>query len=125
MKIERQSERQFNQLKSSRTGEEFSLSSILSESVEADGFFITQEIIKPHSRASSPHFHTDTDELVFVTRGNLVAYEGEEKTELSEGDICCFKAGSGRLHYIANESESEAQALVIKKKTEKSDVAYS
>jgi len=77
------------QLKS-KSGDNYSLSSVLSERLQSDDFFIHHEIIEPTYCSSAPHRHTGTDKIVIVLKGNVVAYEGCKKKRLSEGGYSLF-----------------------------------
>ncbi|WII72138.1 cupin domain-containing protein [Bdellovibrio sp. 22V] len=124
MKIEKQNDRQHKLLKSQRTGEEFSLSSVISESLQSNDLFLSHEIIRPGARSSGAHFHKETDEIIYILKGSLLAVEGEDKIQVSEGDCLLFERNSGRPHYLINESEQEAQALLVRKKIDVIDVVY-
>jgi uncharacterized cupin superfamily protein len=84
------------QLKSQKTGEEYSLSSVVSDALQAQDIFLSHEIIRPNSRLSAPHFHITTDEIINVLEGTITAVE----------------------------SDHDCQVLVIRKKTEKLDVEF-
>ena len=124
MKIQRKSDRQHRQLQSQKTGEEFSLSSVISDALHVDDNFLSHEIIRPKSRSSSPHYHTDTDEIIYVLTGELIAVEGHSETVIGEGDSISFERQSGLLHFIKNDSAAEAHLLVIRKKLESSDAIF-
>lgn len=124
MKIQKNSARQYRQLKSQKTGEEYSLSSVISEVLQPKDIFCSQEIVRPNSRSSAPHFHTEVDEIVYVLKGTLKAIEGDVEVELNEGDSIIFQSNSRQHHYLKNELNCEAQILVIRKNIENSDVNF-
>lgn len=115
MKLLRRLEHQHRELVSSKTGEAFSHSQILTEALESKDFFITHEIIPAGRRASGAHLHTETDEIVFVLSGHPTAVEENEKISLSPGDSICFQADSAKHHFVQNETNEDAHVLVIKK----------
>ncbi len=124
MKFQRSAEREYNQLKSHKTGEKYSLSHVMSSALQAKDIFLSHEIIRPNSSSSAPHFHTETDEIIYVVKGTLKAIEGDAEIELNEGDSILFESNSGQRHFLKNDSNYESQVLVIRKKIEKPDVEY-
>lgn len=115
MKLLRRSEHQHRELVSTKTGEAFSSSQILTEVLGSKDFFITHEMIPAGRRASGAHAHKETDEIVYVLSGHPTAVEGEKKIALSPGDSVCFQAGAAEYHFVENATTAEAQVLVIKK----------
>lgn len=124
MKILKGSEIIHQQLKSSQTGEEYSLSAVLSEKLGTKDLFITHEVIKPQFRSSGAHYHLVVDEIIYVIKGRVTAVEEGDRVELIQGDSLCFAANSKKKHFLVNESDEEAQVLVIRKKLEKEDVIF-
>ncbi len=119
------SDRQYRQLSSPKTGEKYSLSHVISEGLCARDIFISQEIIAPGSRSSAPHFHTETEEIICVLKGRLVAVEGPDEVELSDGDFICFEANSGKLHYLKNTFADDSHVLVVRRNIKNDDTVYS
>lgn len=115
---------QHQQLKSSNTNELYSLSAVLSTALETKDFFIHHDIVKPNSRTSAPHLHEETDEIVYVIKGQLVATEGPSEVVLMTGDSVCFSAGSNLLHCLENRSNADAEVLVINKKLTQPDLKF-
>lgn len=124
MKLLKASERQHRQLKSSRTGEEYSLSSVLSDAFSTESIFLSQEIIRPGARSSGAHFHTETEEIVYVLEGKLSAVEGDSRVEMVAGDAILFERGSEKPHFLWNTGEFDAHALVIRQRTKGSDIVF-
>jgi len=89
-----------------------------------EDLFIYSEQVSPGDRASAPHFHRDMDEVAIITKGTLVAFEGSEQVELSEGDSICFEKNSEKLHFLENQSQELAEFLVIRKNLQKDDAVY-
>ncbi len=73
MRMQKSLERIHRQLKSQKTGEEYSLSSVVSDALQAEDIFLSHEIIRPNSRSSAPHFHIATDEIIYVLEGTVIA----------------------------------------------------
>jgi uncharacterized cupin superfamily protein len=113
------------QLVCQRSGEEFSRSAILSAETGAKDLFIHHEILLPGKRCSSPHFHSKTDEFVYVLKGRPTAVEGLKVVELSIGSCLCFPANSGLPHFLENRTHEDVELLVVCKQLDESDVVYS
>ncbi|WP_413295154.1 cupin domain-containing protein [Bdellovibrio sp. HCB185ZH] len=124
MKLQKSSERQYQQLKSQKTGEEYSLSNVISDVLFSEDIFLSHEIIRPNSRSSAPHFHTDTNEIIYVLGGSLVAVEGNNEVQVEQGDSIMFERQSGKHHFLKNDSTSQAHVLVIRRKVTASDVVF-
>lgn len=101
------------ELRSSRTGEAFSLSAVLTDALRIDSLFVHHDIIPPGRRASAPHHHTSRDEIVVVLSGRVRAWQAGTEIELREGDAIAFAAGPGGRHYIANDTAEPATILVV------------
>lgn len=96
----------------------------------SDKIFCTKQLslysekVPPGQTASSPHFHSDTDEIVHITKGELYAIEGTKETILNAGDTICFFANSQMKHHLENRSNTDATFLIFKCSTSKSDAIY-
>jgi uncharacterized cupin superfamily protein len=79
--------------------------------------------LPPGAWSSQRHWHTESDEFVYVIQGEvtLVTDEGEER--LGPGDAAGFKAGEANGHCLRNESSSPALVLEIGSRVE-TDAAY-
>lgn len=124
MKLQEISKRKYHQLSSSKTGEKYSLSSVISKELMAKDVFISQEIILPNSRSSAPHFHTTAEEIIYVLKGSVKAVESDEEFNLKEGDVVLFKANSQMLHFLKNDSNEESHVLVIRKNMTTPDAQF-
>lgn len=124
MKMIRRQDYPHELLKSSRTGEEFSHSAVLSSVLNSEDFFIRHEILSPGKRASSPHYHEQTEEFVFVIKGTIVVTEGNETSEMTVGDAALFTANAKLGHCIENTATVPAEFLVFSKRLQIPDVTY-
>jgi len=81
--------------------------------------------LPPGAWSSQRHWHTESDELVFVVSGEvtLVTDVGEEV--LRAGDAAGFKAGDRNGHHLQNRSDSEARVLEIGTRVANDGAAYS
>jgi uncharacterized cupin superfamily protein len=112
MKVKRLHGRQFRQLSSQHSGEQYSQSATLEF---GDDFFIHQEKLAPGKRSSALHYHPDSDECIYVLKGTLFAIKGEEILTLRSGDFVKFPKEELLPHTLENRSQEEAEFLVIKK----------
>jgi uncharacterized cupin superfamily protein len=79
--------------------------------------------LPPGAWSSQRHWHTDSDEFVYVIRGEvtLVTDEGEEL--LLAGECAGFKAGDTNGHCLQNRTQETVQVLEIGSRIE-SDAAH-
>ncbi len=108
----------------SKTGERFSLSAVMTDLVEHKGIFVRHEIIPSGRRTSAPHSHTAKEEMVVVLSGSIRAHLGEDTFDLNEGSFTTFVPG-GSGHFLENVSEREATCLVICSKPNEDEILYS
>ena len=106
------------QLVSSRTGEIFSQSAVLTDLLSCRKIFVHHEILEPGKRASAPHRHTLQEEIVLVLQGFPTAHLGEETVNLKPGDFIGFTPDSNQFHFIENPTQEEVRFLVICSKEE-------
>ncbi len=69
--------------------------------------------LRPGRRASSPHFHTRSEELVYVLHGAPTLVLDGEARPLRPGDYVGFPAGVARTHYVVNHTENDVEYLVV------------
>ena len=81
--------------------------------------------LPPGAWSSQRHWHSHSDEFVYVLAGEvtLVTNEGEEV--LRAGDAAGFKAGEGNGHCLQNRSHAEALVLEIGTRVADDAAAYS
>lgn len=112
------------QLVSSKTGEIFSKSAVLTEILSCQKVFVHHEILSTGRRASSPHSHTIMEEIIFVLKGYPTAILGNQTAPLKPGDFLKFDPGVQEHHYIENTSGEEAHFLVICSNKENDQVIF-
>jgi len=120
----RASDSKFRERHSKKSGEPLSFSASLTEGLSNPGYEIYLERLPSGRRASAPHWHTDTDETLYVLSGRVKAHEGSQWIELQTGDTLHFQKDSKNYHFVENPFEEEAQFLIVKPKTENTDVVY-
>ena len=101
------------ELRSSKTGEAYSLSAVLTDPLGFTGIFVHHDILPPGHRASGAHFHTRREELVIVLEGRVTVRCNGETLTLVSGDFCGFPPGPDHMHDIVNETDAPASILVI------------
>lgn len=89
-----------------------------------DQLFLYSELIPAGRKSSAPHFHNAIDEIIHVTEGELVAYEGDDSTTLKKGDSICFKAKSEKKHFLENKTDMDARFLIFRRSIKTNDVIY-
>lgn len=69
--------------------------------------------LPPGAWSSQRHWHTGSDEFVYVLSGEVVLVTNEGEEILRAGDAAGFKAGDENGHCLQNRSESEARVLEV------------
>jgi uncharacterized cupin superfamily protein len=124
MKVQKASDKKHTLIVSKRTSEQYSRSFVISEFLESQDVFLSHEIIPPQNRSSAAHFHLETDEIIYVLEGSVLAVEESGTVGLCKGDSICFNANSGLAHYLENQSESDAHVLVVRKHLPSDDTVF-
>jgi uncharacterized cupin superfamily protein len=76
-------------------------------------FGVNLLILPPGAWSSQHHWHTESDEFVFVLSGEVtLATDGGEEV-LHAGDAAGFKAGDPNGHCLQNRSNTEVRVLEI------------
>jgi len=84
----------------------------------SDHFGLTQfgfnlEVIKPNGSSGLTHWHTESDEFVYVIEGELELQIGSKITTLTVGQCVGFKGGNKVGHRLINRTNSDAKFLVV------------
>ena len=74
-------------------------------------FGINQLRLPPGAWSSQRHWHSESDEFIYVLAGEVVLVTGEGEEILRRGDAAGFKAGDPNGHHLQNRSSSEAIVL--------------
>jgi uncharacterized cupin superfamily protein len=69
--------------------------------------------LPPGAWSSQRHWHTESDELVYVLSGEVMLVTDEGAEILTAGDSAGFKAGDGNGHCLQNRSSADATVLEI------------
>ncbi|MEQ1600660.1 MAG: cupin domain-containing protein [Methylophilaceae bacterium] len=115
---------QSRQLLAKATGEPLSLVKSLSAAFALKNVQIHHETLLVGTKASSAHFHTQKEELIFVLTGNPSARINGEVLRLKPGDALGFAAGIGFAHYVFNDMDKPASYLSVGTNAEADEVIY-
>lgn len=113
------------ELSSKSTGEQFSLSAILTSIYNFKNIFISSEIIPPGRKNSSPHFHTIKEELAFVIEGNPTVHIGNNSYQLKPGEFVGFPVDLHEGHYFENLTKQPCHILLISSTPVADEIHYS
>jgi uncharacterized cupin superfamily protein len=111
------------QLRSSRTGEAFSESAVVSEPLGVTSMFVHYERLAPGLRASAAHSHSAREELVVVLSGRVTAWRDGVEVALGPMDSMAFLPG-GATHYLRNTGDEVAELLVVASNPPNDEVRY-
>ena len=87
-------------------------------------FGVNHETLLPNAQSALRHWHSKSDELVYVLQGKLWLITDEGEQELSAGMCAGFKAGEPNGHHLHNRSAETAQFLVVGSRIEGDKVVY-
>jgi len=80
-------------------------------------FGVNFVLLPPGAWSSQRHWHTETDELVYVLSGELVLVTDGIEEILRAGDAAGFKANDPNGHHLQNRSPEDATFLEIGTRT--------
>ncbi|OGA15466.1 MAG: hypothetical protein A3I63_02170 [Betaproteobacteria bacterium RIFCSPLOWO2_02_FULL_66_14] len=83
-----------------------------------DAFGLTQygvnlETLQPGAQSALRHWHTLSDEFVYLLEGELVLRTNERESLMTAGSFVGFKAGERDGHHLVNRSDQPARILVV------------
>jgi len=76
-------------------------------------FGINLETLQPGAQSALRHWHTLSDEFVYLLEGELLLRTDAGETLLRPGMCAGFKAGVRNAHHLVNRSERPARMLVV------------
>jgi uncharacterized cupin superfamily protein len=85
----------------------------LGEHFDLTQFGVNLEVIKPGDQSALRHWHTLSDEFVYVLAGAATLVTDAGESVLTAGMCVGFKAGVRDGHHFINRSAAEAQLLVL------------
>lgn len=69
--------------------------------------------LAPGHRASAPHWHSHSEELVMVLEGSLRLHQGDATRLLEAGEMALFPAATPEAHWLSNPGPELASFLSI------------
>lgn len=123
MKVINKNELVYKQLKT-KSGEDYSLSSVISEYFGTKQVFLTHDKIAPQAQASASHRHSFIEELVFISKGQatIVSSSGEKK--ISEGSFIFFDPKDHEFHYLKNDTSEVVETITFSINRKDDQVIY-
>jgi uncharacterized cupin superfamily protein len=76
-------------------------------------FGINLETFQPGAQSSLRHWHTLTDEFVYILEGEMVLRTDAGDTIMRPGICAGFRAGVRNAHHFVNRSDKPARMLVL------------
>ena len=76
-------------------------------------FGVNLEILMPGDQSALRHWHTLSDEFIYVLSGEAVLRTDSGEAVVREGMCVGFKAGEPDGHHFVNRSEAEVRLLVL------------
>jgi len=86
---------------------------------------VNHEVIMPGAMSALRHWHTDSDEIVFVLQGEAILKTESGTVTMKQGSCVGFKAGDANGHHLVNESNEVLIILAIGNRSEHDQVIYS
>ena len=86
---------------------------ILGEKFGLSQFGVNLETLSPGGQSSLKHWHTESDEFVYVIDGELILATSEGESAITQGMCVGFKAGAENAHHLINRSGKPATFLVV------------
>ena len=85
----------------------------LGDSFGLTQFGINLETLEPGAQSALRHWHTLSDEFVYMLEGELVVRVNEGEFPLRPGMCIGFKAGDPNGHHLINRSQQRAMFIVV------------
>ena len=85
----------------------------LSDAAGLSQFGVNLLRLPPGAWSSQRHWHTQSDEFIFVVAGEVVLASDDGEEILKSGDAAGFKAGDANGHCLRNPTKSDALVLEI------------
>jgi len=85
----------------------------LGRALGAERVALHHAILMPGHRSGIPHCESTEEEFVYVLKGKIEAWIDGYRYEMGPGDSCALPAGTGKLHTFINETNEEAEYLMI------------
>lgn len=87
-------------------------------------FGVNLEILAPGAQSALRHWHTKSDEFLYILDGELVLTTDDGEQTLSPGMCVGFPAGVDNGHHLINRSSSTAKFIVIGSRVDGDKAVY-
>ncbi|WP_282175158.1 cupin domain-containing protein [Vibrio diabolicus] len=87
-------------------------------------FGVNLEILEPNAQSALRHWHTKSDEFLYVLDGELCLIMDEGEQIMRQGMCVGFPAGAENGHHLVNRSDSQAKFIVIVSRVEGDEAHY-
>ncbi|NMP16312.1 cupin domain-containing protein [Thalassotalea sp. Y01] len=71
------------------------------------------ETIEPGGQSSLRHWHSHSDEFIYIISGELILMTDEGRFTMTQGMCMGFAAGDNNAHHLLNDSEQSAVYLAV------------
>lgn len=85
----------------------------LGEPFDLNQFGVNLEEFKPGDQSALRHWHTLSDEFVYILTGEMTLVTNDGETVMTAGMCVGFKAGEANGHHLVNRSKELATVLVM------------
>ena len=82
------------------------------------------QVLKPGERINPPHYHTKLEEGIYLLKGSVTIWHPEREIKVNRGSYTAFPASSGILHMVYNDSENDAEVLLVQVPSDDDEVIY-
>ena len=113
MKVVQLKDLKHEQLRSEKSGETFSLSAVVSNLLGSDQLFIHHDIIKPDSRSSGAHRHSEIEEVIYIVKGQATIVQENTETNVFAGAMIIFNPNDNKTHYIINLTNENIETMTF------------
>ena len=96
----------------------------LGDHFELTQFGVNLETVQPGCESALRHWHTRSDEFVYVLEGELTLVTDAGEAVLTPGMCVGFKAGVENAHHLINHTQRDARFLVIGARTDGDETHY-
>jgi uncharacterized cupin superfamily protein len=86
---------------------------VLGELFKLTQFGFNLETLEPGAQSALRHWHTLSDELIYVIEGELVLITNDGESFMTPGMCAGFKAGDNNAHHLVNRSKLPARFIVV------------
>ncbi|MFW7525378.1 cupin domain-containing protein [Vibrio ostreicida] len=76
-------------------------------------FGVNLEILEPNAQSALRHWHTKSDEFLYILEGELSLVTNSDEQVMSAGLCVGFPAGIENGHHLINRSDNQAKFIVI------------